>query len=207
MDKARPESWACDPMSPRSRETSVSHSLHSGSTEKKVKHRPSLSKFSFPARLSEPPPVRPEFFSQPFDNNPNDPVSPNSRPTSRQALELGPNEVGLGLSEGDMLPRPASTGDLAGENGGEIQFRTPFRRPSVRTLYSSGLVQTSRFAANPGYGSRKASMVNPEDYKPGMSSNGHTGKAVAAGFEPPLPSDITSVSTFVRILVAYCVKL
>lgn len=37
-------------------------------------------------------------------------------------------------------------------------------------------------------------MVNPEDYRPGMSGGGNTGKAMAAGFEPPLPSDVTSVS-------------
>lgn len=198
MDKTRPESWACDAVSPHSQFQSGS-GTQSADQDKKVKHRPSLSKFTFPARLSEPPPVRPDFFSYSVtgknnNNNSNDPVSPTSRPASRQPTELGPTEVGLGLSEEETLPRPASTGDLGGESGGDIQFRHPFRRPSVRTLYSSSLVQTSRFAADPGYGSRKASMVNPEDYRPGMSSGTNTGKAVAAGFEPPLPSDVTSVS-------------
>lgn len=201
MEKARPESWACDPISPRSQAVTASSHQATGfsSDDKKVKHRPSLSKFTFPARLSEPPPVRPEFFSYSVNGQSNGPVSPTSRPTSRQvagATEVGPTDVGLGLSaeaEGEMLPRPASTGDLGGESGGDIQFRHPFKRPSVRTLYSSSLVQNSRFAADPGYGSRKASMVNPEDYRPGMSSNTNTGKAIAAGFEPPLPSDVTSV--------------
>lgn len=200
-EKVRPESWACDPISPRSQGVISTSGQTSGSStdDKKIKHRPSLSKFTFPARLSEPPPVRPEFFSYSVNGNSIGPVSPTSRPTSKQvvAAEVGPTEVGLGLSadsEAESLPRPASTGDLGGESGGDIQFRHPFRRPSVRTLYSSSLVQTSRFAADPGYGSRKASMVNPEDYRPGMSSNNNTGKAVAAGFEPPLPSDVTSVS-------------
>lgn len=200
QQSTRPESWACDPVSPRSRISSMTGEPIDAtphSEEKKVKHRPSLSKFTFPARLSEPPPIRPDFFkysvsgtaNQSNEAETNQELSPGSRPTSRQTVEVGPTDVGLGLQEEEM-PRPASTGDL----GGDIQFRHPFRRPSVRTLYSSSLVQTSRFAADPGYGSRKASMVNPEDYKPGMSGGGNTGKAMTAGFEPPLPSDVTSVS-------------
>lgn len=187
----RPESWACDPVSPRSRVASLTEDANSSAPhaqgDKKVKHRPSLSKFTFPARLSEPPPIRPDFFN--YSVGGNEPVSPTSRPASRQNAEVGPTEVGLGLQDEDM-PRPASTGDL----GGDIQFRHPFKRPSVRTLYSSALVQTSRFAADPGYGSRKASMVNPEDYRPGMAGGVNPGKAMTAGFEPPNASDITTVS-------------
>jgi hypothetical protein len=174
---------------------------------KKPKHRPSLSKFTFPARQSAPTtPTSAKRTSTSTTTTPTNffnyngmmgdsPLSPTSVPRALiEEEELGPTDIGLGLSEEDMLPRPASTGDLSGELGGEIQFKAPFRRPSVRTLYSSALVQSSRFAADPGYGSRKQSMVNPEDYRPGMSGGVGAGKAMTAGFDaPPLP-DVTSVS-------------
>ena len=115
-------------------------------------------------------------------------------------------------------PDEANATDIVGE----IAFRSPFTRTSVRTLYTPGsgrpMSTSDRFRRRPespgfpfpqdnlptvpspirttvtahqiGIDSRRGSLVNPEDYMPGLPSGMTGGKAMAAGFDPVRPHKV-----------------
>lgn len=154
-------------------------------------HRPSLSRFTFPARQSWPNAAAAG--RRPSEFNSGNSIFGNNAYNINNNSNGGANGIddSVGLAPEDVPQRPSSTGDI----GGDIQFRAPappVHRPSVRTLYSNNAVPGSTFSASPAYASRKQSLVNPEDYRPGLPSGSNGGRAMTAGFEQSVP-DVTSV--------------
>ena len=96
---------------------------------------------------------------------------------------------------------PVESADIVGD----IQFRSAPTTPTegrVRTLYS-GTGPSPPPLRSPTYmaseAGRRKSLVNPEDYLPGLPASANAGRALAAGFDPVLPykpsvSGVASIS-------------
>ena len=99
-----------------------------------------------------------------------------------------------------------------------IQFRSPLSKQSSRVLYDAqshvvasptrtyipgssyfdsrrrSSASTASWVHTPASDARRPSLVNPEDYLPGLPASANAGKAMAAGFEPNRPAALVSLT-------------